>query len=622
MTKKQKKRLRRIILGGSLFLAVTLLKALVPLPSLLVLLLYLIPYFICGNDVLLKAFRGLKNAQMLDENFLMSVATIGALFLGEYPEAVFVMLFYQTGELFQDISVGKSRKSIAALAKIRADEAFIQKGGELISISPEDITVGQEIVIRPGDRVPLDAIVTHGTTSLDTSALTGEAMPRDVFEGDEIISGCINLSGTVKAKVTKPCSESTVSRILRLTEESSTNKAKYESIVTRFAKYYTPLVVLFAFLIGVVFPLLYCLITWNFDSAFFASMFSRALIFLVVSCPCALVISVPLSFFAGIGDSSRKGILIKGAAFIEQLSLCRAFVFDKTGTLTKGVFKVKEIHTQGISSDELSELAALSESYSTHPIAKSLREHNIKQPDLSRVGKVTEYAGKGVSAVIDGHTVYTGNAKLMEMSGITVPEIKCDGTAVHVAKENAYLGYIIISDEVKPDSQEAVNSLKRMTGAKTVMLTGDNAESAKTVAQQLGIDEYRAELYPEDKVRVLEDIIGKTNGKVCFVGDGINDSPAISRADVGVAMGALGSDAAIEASDVVLMHDGVSKLPEAVKISKNTVRTVKQNIAFAIGVKALVLILGALGYANMWLASFADVGVSVIAIINAVRRKK
>lgn len=622
MTKKQKKRLKRIITGAILFIAISLIKTVLPMPQVLVLLLCLIPYFICGYDVLFNAIRKVKNAQMLDENFLMAIATMGALVLGEYPEAVFVMLFYQTGELFQDISVGKSRKSIAALAKIKADEAFVEKDGALVCVLPEDVKVGTEIVIRPGDRVPLDAVITEGSTSLDTSALTGEAKPCDVSEGDEIISGCINLSGTVKASVTKPCSESTVSRILALTEESSANKAKYESIVTRFAKYYTPLVVLFAFIIGVLFPALYCLVTWNFDSAFFASMFSRALIFLVVSCPCALVISVPLSFFAGIGEASRNGILIKGAGFIEQLSLCRTFVFDKTGTLTKGVFKVKEIHTQGVESTHLLELAALAESYSTHPIAQSLREEYAKTPLLSRVSEVTEYAGKGVCARIDGIQVGAGSSRLMEMLGITAPDIKSDGSVVHIAKANAYLGYIVISDELKPDSKISLDALKSLTGAKTVMLTGDNAQSAKAVAAELGIDEYKAQLYPEDKVKVLEEIIKTTSGKVCFVGDGINDSPALSRADVGVAMGAFGSDAAIEASDVVLMLDSVSKLPEAVKISKTTVRTVKQNIAFAIGVKAVVLLLSTFGFANMWLASFADVGVSVIAIINAVRRKK
>lgn len=622
MTKKQKKNLTRIIASTVVFVLISLLNSILSIPKVLLLLMYLIPYSVCGYDVIMKAVRGVRNAQMLDENFLMSIATIGALIIGEYPEAVFVMLFYQTGELFQSISVGKSRKSIASLAKIRADEAYIEKDGALLTVSPEEVSVGDEIIVRPGDRVPLDGIITGGKTSLDTSALTGEALPKDVCEGDEIISGCINLSGNVKVRVTKPCSESTVSRILRMTEESSAKKAKYESIVTRFAKYYTPIVVILAFVIGVIYPLLYSLVTLNFDTSFFSTLFSRALIFLVVSCPCALVISVPLSFFAGIGRASKKGILIKGAGFIESLSECRTFVFDKTGTLTKGVFKVKSIHAYDVSDDVLLEICALAESYSAHPIAKSLLQCYGKECDLSRVTDVSETAGRGISAKIDGESVHIGNARFMKEFGISVPESHDTGTAVHAERCGAYLGYIIISDEEKPEAKDAIKDLKRIAGAKTVMLTGDNESSAKTVSENIGIDEYKSGLLPDGKVKALEEIIEGARGKVCFVGDGINDSPALSRADVGIAMGAFGSDAAIEYSDIVVMHDGISKIPEAVKISRSTVRTVKQNIAFAIGVKVLVLVLGAFGHANMWLASFADVGVTVLAILNAVRPRK
>lgn len=609
MSKKQKKMLFRIIIGFVLFLSAYL----VPLSGWHRMGLFLIPYVIIGWDVVWRAVRNIIRGQVFDENFLMSIATIGAFCVGEYPEGVAVMLFYQVGELFQSYAVGRSRKSIAELMDIRPDYANIEVDGVLKQVDPEEVAVGDTIVIKAGERIPLDGTILEGTSTVNTSALTGESLPRDVKPGDEVISGCINQSGLLRVQVQKEFGESTVAKILDLVENSSSKKAKAENFITRFARYYTPVVVIGALLLAVLPPLIL--------GGGWSTWIGRALIFLVISCPCALVISIPLGFFGGIGGASKYGILVKGSNYLEALSKTQTVVFDKTGTLTQGTFKVTAVHPDEISEDELLELAVLAESYSDHPISQSLKEAYHKKPDAGRVADVEELAGHGVKAVIDGKTVYVGNGKLMERASVDYRDCHLSGTVVHVSVDREYAGHIVISDEVKPDAQDAIASLKKQGIRKTVMLTGDTKAVGEHVAKQLGIDEVFTELLPADKVVQVEALLKEATGdsKLAFVGDGINDAPVLSRADIGIAMGALGSDAAIEAADVVLMDDKPSKIATAIRISRKTLRIVKQNIIFALGIKALVLVLGAFGMANMWEAVFADVGVSVIAILNAMR---
>ena len=584
-------------------------------------LLFLPAYFVIGWDVLWRAAKNIIHGQVFDENFLMALATVGAFCTGffgkgEYPEAVFVMLFYQVGELFQSYAVGKSRKSISALMDIRPDYANVERDGSLCRVDPEEVQVGDVIVIKPGEKAPLDGVVLEGRSSLNTSALTGESLPREVEPGDDVISGCINLNGLIRVQVTKVFGESTVAKILDLVENSSSKKAKAENFITKFARYYTPIVVVSAVLLAVAPPL--------FTGGNWAEWIERALIFLVVSCPCALVISVPLSFFGGIGGASRDGILVKGGNFLEILSDTEIVVFDKTGTLTKGVFNVTAIHPDRYSEGELLELAALAESYSDHPISRSLKDAYGMEIDAARVSDVEELSGRGVKAQVDGRLVCAGNDKLMEEIGVIWHPCHRVGTTVHVAVNGEYAGHIVISDELKPDAAEAVASLKRAGVRKTVMLTGDAKAVGESVAKELGIDEVHAGLLPGDKVDRVEALLREKSerGKLAFVGDGINDAPVLSRADIGIAMGALGSDAAIEAADIVLMDDKPSKLAEAMKISKRTLRIVRQNIVFALAVKAAVLVLSAFGLSNMWEAVFADVGVSVLAILNASRALK
>ncbi len=609
MNRKQKKMLWRILASGALFAA----GLLVPLKGASKLLLFLPAYALIGWDVLWKAVRNIAGGQVFDENFLMALATIGAFFTGEYPEGVAVMLFYQIGELFQSYAVGRSRQSIAALMDIRPDYANIEEKGELRQVDPDEVAVGDTIVVKPGERVPLDGVVLEGSSSLDTAALTGESLPRQVAPGDEVISGCVNQSGLLRVRTTKPYGESTVARILDLVENSSSKKAKVENFITRFARYYTPAVVLAAVALAVLTPLL--------TSVGWQEGLHRALIFLVISCPCALVISIPLSFFGGIGGASRIGVLVKGSNYLEALAGVETVVFDKTGTLTKGTFRVTAIHPQGMDEAALLELAALAESYSEHPISHSLREAWGKEADRSRVTQVEELSGRGVQANIDGRTVCAGNRKLMEESGISCGDCRQTGTIVHLSVDGKYAGHIVISDEVKPDAKAAIEGLRASGVKKTVMLTGDAKEVGEAVARELGLDEVYTQLLPGDKVaqveRLLEESSGK--GKLAFVGDGINDAPVLSRADVGIAMGGLGSDAAIEAADVVLMDDAPGKLPQAIGIARRTLGIARQNIIFALGVKGFILLLGAMGQANMWEAVFADVGVSVIAILNAMR---
>lgn len=609
MNRKQKKMLWRILASGALFAA----GLLVPLEGASKLLLFLPAYALIGWDVLWKAVRNIAGGQVFDENFLMALATIGAFFTGEYPEGVAVMLFYQIGELFQSYAVGRSRQSIAALMDIRPDYANIEEKGELRQVDPDEVAVGDTIVVKPGERVPLDGVILEGSSSLDTAALTGESLPRQVAPGDEVISGCVNQSGLLRVRTTKPYGESTVARILDLVENSSSKKAKVENFITRFARYYTPAVVLAAVALAVLTPLL--------TSVGWQEGLHRALIFLVISCPCALVISIPLSFFGGIGGASRIGVLVKGSNYLEALAGVETVVFDKTGTLTKGTFRVTAIHPQGMDEAALLELAALAESYSEHPISHSLREAWGKEADRSRVTQVEELSGRGVQANIDGRTVCAGNRKLMEESGISCGDCRQTGTIVHLSVDGKYAGHIVISDEVKPDAKAAIEGLRASGVKKTVMLTGDAKEVGEAVARELGLDEVYTQLLPGDKVaqveRLLEESSGK--GKLAFVGDGINDAPVLSRADVGIAMGGLGSDAAIEAADVVLMDDAPGKLPQAIGIARRTLGIARQNIIFALGVKGFILLLGAMGQANMWEAVFADVGVSVIAILNAMR---
>ena len=609
MTKKQKRMLIRILASGVLFVGAVLL----PLSGWAELAVFLVPYAVIGWDVLWRAVRNIAHGQVFDENFLMALATIGALAIGEYPEAVFVMLFYQVGEWFQSYAVNRSRTSIAALMDIRPDYANIEVDGQLQQVDPEEVSVGDAIVIKAGERIPLDGVVLEGTSTLDTAALTGESLPRQVQPGDDVVSGCVNLSGLLKVQVTKAFEESTVSKILDLVENASSKKAKAEHFITRFARYYTPIVVLAAVALALL-PPLFTQVSW-LDSN------QRALNFLVVSCPCALVISVPLSFFGGIGGASRAGILVKGGNYLEVLAKTEIVVFDKTGTLTQGVFNVTAIHPDHCDQSQLLELAALAEASSDHPISRSLLEAWGQLPDRSRVTQAEELSGRGVKAVVDGKVICAGNDKLMDEIGVTWHPCHHVGTTVHVAADGVYLGHIVISDQVKPDAQQAITALKAAGVRKTVMLTGDAKQVGEAVAAQLGLDEVHTQLLPTDKVDRVEGLLKEVSpkGALAFVGDGINDAPVLSRADVGIAMGALGSDAAIEAADIVLMDDKPSKLAQAIAIARRTLAIVRQNIVFALGVKLLVLVLSALGLANLWEAVFADVGVSVIAILNAMR---
>ena len=613
MTRKQKKMLVRIAVSAVLLIAAVL----VPYQGLWRFALFLPAYFVIGWDVLWRAVRNIAHGQVFDENFLMALATVGAFCTGffgqgEYPEAVFVMLFYQVGELFQSYAVGKSRKSIASLMDIRPDYANVERDGKLLQVDPEEVAVGDTITVKAGEKIPLDGLVLEGSSLVNTSALTGESVPRQVRPGDSVISGCVNQNGLLRVQVTKAFGESTVQKILDLVENASSKKAKAENFITKFARYYTPVVVFCALALAVVPPLFVG--GWT-------GWVQKALIFLVVSCPCALVISVPLSFFGGIGGASRQGILVKGGNYLEVLADTELVVFDKTGTLTKGVFQVTAIHPEGVSQQELLELAALAESYSDHPISRSLKEAWGKALDTARVGQVEELSGRGVCAQVDGKEVWAGNGKLMEEIGLAYRPSGQVGTVVHVAAEGRYLGYILIADEVKPDAKEAIAALKAQGVKKTVLLTGDAKDVGEAVAQELGLDEAYTQLLPGDKVERVEALLQETSpkGKLAFVGDGINDAPVLSRADIGIAMGALGSDAAIEAADLVLMDDKPSKIAKAMEISKRTLRIVRQNIVFALAVKLLVLMLTPFGLANLWEAVFADVGVMVLAILNASR---
>lgn len=619
MSKKQKTVLLRIIISAVLLIAVKVLTSFAELNRLVELLLYFIPYLVIGYDILKKAVKGIFKGQVFDENFLMAVATVGAMALGEYLEGAAVMLFYQIGELFQSVAVGRSRKNITELMDIRPDYANVEIDGKIVKADPDDIEVGTEIIVNPGEKVPIDGIITSGTTTLNTSALTGESVPREAAAGDEIISGSINLSGMIKVKTTKAFGDSTVSKILDLVENSSMKKSKSENFITRFAKYYTPAVCIGAVVLAVLPPSVRLLAGYD---AMWSEWIIRALTFLVISCPCALVISIPLSFFAGIGCASANGILVKGSNYLEALSKTRYVVFDKTGTLTKGVFEVTDIcAVNGFNEDELIRYAACAESASSHPISVSLKKAYGREMDLSFVTDIEEIAGHGVSAVVDGKKVLAGNVKLMNREGIIVEDKSDRGTAVYVSVNGAYAGCIVISDVVKETSESAIASLKKSGIRKTVMLTGDSGKAAQQAADKLGIDEVYSELLPADKVAMVEKLLEEKQPKekLAFVGDGINDAPVLSRADIGIAMGALGSDAAIEAADIVLMDDDPLKISLAARISMNTLKIVKENIALALIIKAVCLLLGAFGIANMWFAIFADVGVMVIAVLNAVR---
>ena len=619
LSKKQRKMRNRILIAAALLVLVKLL----PFTGWVRGLCCLAPYFIIGYDVLRKAALGIVNGQVFDENFLMALATVGAYATGEFDEAVFVMLFYQTGELFQDYAVGKSRTSIAALMDIRPDTANLETENGLETVDPEDVAVGSIIVVKPGERVPLDGTVLEGSSTLDTAALTGESLPRSIRVGDDIISGCVNLTGLLRVTVTKPCEESTVSKILELVENSSEKKAVSEQFITRFAKYYTPCVVYAAlalFLIPTVLLAVLPTLPGFLAGTVWTDWLHRALTFLVISCPCALVISVPLSFFGGIGGASKCGILVKGGNYLEALAKADTVVFDKTGTLTKGTFAVSAVHPEaGFEADQVLEYAALAEQYSTHPIAVSLREACKSGMDRSRVSNVEEIAGHGIMAEVDGKRVGVGNSRLMERQSVNWLPCELPGTIVHVTIDGFYAGHIVIADQPKPDAKEAIVQLKAMGVKKTVMLTGDTKEVAHTVADALGLDEYHAELLPADKVARVEELLKQEAGKLAFVGDGINDAPVLTRADIGIAMGGLGSDAAIEAADIVLMDDQPTKIAAAIRIARKTVRIVRENIVFALTVKAIVLVMGALGKAPMWLAVFADVGVAFLAILNAMR---
>ena len=615
MNKKQKKALWRIIAATVMVVALELL----PVEGWLKFALYLIPYLTIGYETLIKAFKGLKNRQPFDENFLMAVATVGAVALGDYKEGVAVMIFYQIGELFEHIAVGKSRRSIGQLMDIRPDYANTEdENGQLVRHDPDEIAIGTVIVVQPGEKIPIDGVIVEGTSVLNTAALTGESLPRNVSVGDEVISGCINDTGLLKIRTTKEFGESTASKILELVENASSRKSKSEAFISKFARIYTPAVCYSALVLAIIPPVVN-LIAGN--AADFGTWIYRALTFLVISCPCALVISIPLSFFAGIGGASNAGVLVKGSNYMETLSKVKYVVFDKTGTMTQGVFEVAGIHHSAIDEQKLLEYAALAESYSTHPISQSLRKA-VKEPlDKTRVSDVQEISGHGVTAVVDGHTVAAGNHRLMAQLGIEYVECHHAGTVVHVAIDGKYCGHILICDVVKPDAKDAIRALKSIGVKETVMLTGDSDKVAQSVAGELGIDKVYSQLLPEDKVKRVEELLA-AKGKdemLAFVGDGINDAPVLSRADIGIAMGALGSDAAIEASDVVLMDDSPLKIAKAIRISRKCLRIVYENIYFAIGVKFICLALGAVGIANMWVAIFADVGVMVIAVLNAVR---
>lgn len=612
MSRKQKKMLTRILASAVLFA----LSFLLPLSGVFRLFYFITVYAVVGWDVLWRAARNIAHGQVFDENFLMALATIGAFVLGEFPEAVEVMLFYQIGELFQSYAVGKSRQSITALMDIRPDYANIERDGALEQVDPDEVAVGDIIVIKAGEKIPLDGVIIEGSSSLDTAALTGESLPREVTAGDDVISGCINQSGLLRVRVSKEFGESTVSKILDLVENSSSKKARAENFITKFARYYTPVVVIGAVLLALLPPLLLGG-SWN-------TWIERALIFLVISCPCALVISIPLSFFGGIGGASKAGILVKGSNYLEALSETEIVVFDKTGTLTKGVFQVTAVHPDTLPESRLLELAALAESFSDHPISRSLRQAYGKPIDSSRVSDVEELSGHGVQARVDGLLICAGNGKLMDRTGVQWHDCHLTGTVVHIAVDGCYGGHIVISDTVKPDAAGAIAALKQMGIRQTVMLTGDARVVAEQTAGQLGLDSFHAGLLPADKVARVEELLEQKSakGKLAFVGDGINDAPVLSRADIGIAMGGLGSDAAIEAADIVLMDDQPSKIASAMRISKKTLRIVKQNIVFSLGVKGLILLLGAVGLASMQAAIFADVGVMILAVLNASRALK
>ena len=616
MTKKQKKMLYRIIVTFLLFAVLMVCEHTGRMDGwnkIVLFVIYLVPYLVIGYDIVYKAARNISHGQVFDENFLMMIATFGAFGVGEYSEAVAVMLFYQVGELFQGYAVGKSRQSISDMMDICPEYANIEEDGVLKQVDPDDVEVGSIIVVKPGERIPLDGIVVEGESLIDTAALTGESVPRSAKAGDEIISGCVNGSGTLKVKTTKEFDDSTVAKILELVENASSKKAKVENFITRFAKYYTPVVTIGAVILAILPPLII--------GGGWAEWIQRACIFLVISCPCALVISVPLGFFGGIGAASKIGVLVKGSNYLEAVAEMTTIVFDKTGTLTKGEFKVTDVITENGSKEELIELAALGEGYSNHPIANSICEAYGKELDLNRVTNTEEIAGHGIKAVIDGKTVLLGNEKLMKSESIFYTSCKSMGTVVYVACNGVFEGAVVISDTIKDGAKEAIRDMKQVGVRHTVMLTGDRREAAETVAQTLGIDEVHAELLPGGKVEQVEALLKaeKEKERLAFVGDGINDAPVLTRADIGIAMGSMGSDAAIEAADIVLMDDDVTKIASVVKIARKTLRIVKQNIVFALAIKALVLILGALGMANMWEAVFADVGVSVIAILNSMR---
>ena len=614
MNKKQKKMLLRIIIAAVLIVVFSLL----PAEGYLRFVLFMIPYLVIGYDILKKAFKGILNKQVFDENFLMAVATVGAILLGDYSEGVAVMLFYQIGELFQSYAVGKSRRNISELMDIRPDYANIEKDGALEQVDPDEVEIGTIIVVQPGEKVPIDGVITEGTSTLNTSALTGESLPRDAKAGDEVISGCINMTGLLKIRTTKEFGESTVSKILELVENSSSRKSKSENFISKFAKYYTPAVCYGALALAFIPPIVLLIMG---KPAMWGDWIYRALTFLVISCPCALVISIPLSFFAGIGGASNQGILVKGSNYLETLAQTKYVVFDKTGTMTQGVFEVSGIHHNKMPDEKLLEYAALAECSSSHPISKSLQKAYGKPIDRNRVTDIEEISGNGVIAKVDGISVAAGNTKLMNRLGIAYQDCHHVGTVVHIAIDGKYAGHILISDIIKPHAKEAIAELKKAGISKTVMLTGDSKRVADQVAEELGIQEVYSELLPADKVSRVEELLNQKSekDKLAFVGDGINDAPVLSRADIGIAMGALGSDAAIEAADIVLMDDDPLKISKAIKIARKCIRIVYENIYFAIGIKVLCLILGALGIANMWMAIFADVGVMILAVLNAIR---
>lgn len=620
MNKKQKKMLARILIAAALMIMLHF----VPAEGAVRFLLYMIPYLVIGYDILIKAFKGICNRQVFDESFLMAVATIGAIALaitdnGDYTEAIAVMLFYQIGEWFQSYAVGKSRRNISELMDIRPDHANVERNGRLEQVDPDEVEIGTHIIVRPGEKVPIDGVVVEGTSTLDTAALTGESIPRDVCAGEEVVSGCINMSGVLTIRTTREFGESTVSKILDLVENASSRKSRSEAFITRFARVYTPAVCISALALALLPPLVLML---SGAQPQWGSWIYRALTFLVISCPCALVISIPLSFFAGIGGASNAGILIKGSNYLETLSQAKTVVFDKTGTLTKGVFAVNAIHHSIIDEHQLIEYAALAESASSHPISQSLQKAYGQEIDRTRVREVKEISGKGITALVDGIRVAAGNGKLMDELGISYQECHSVGTIVHMALDGRYAGHIVISDLIKPTSAQAVQALRRCGVNRIVMLSGDKEETAQAIGRELGIDEVYGGLMPDDKVTKVEELIASRRGdkeKLVFVGDGINDAPVLSRADIGIAMGAMGADAAIEAADVVLMDDDPLKIAKAIRIARKCLRIVRENIVFAIGIKLICLLLGAMGIANMWLAIFADVGVMIIAVLNAIR---